>query len=75
LDSAALTVGKSTAVAATDRVIPLNSRTLAALNALAVQFPDRCDKHYVFPSERDGAQRPQSECQNDMVTSGRRLTC
>jgi len=54
LNSAALTVGKSKTAAGTDRVIPLNSRALAALNALAVQFPDRCDKHYVFPSEKYG---------------------
>lgn len=54
LNSAALTVGKSKTAAGTDRVIPLNARALAALNALAVQFPDRCDKHYVFPSEKYG---------------------
>ena len=54
MNSAALKVGKSKTAAGTDRVIPLNSRAHAALNALAVQFPDRCDKYYVFPSEKYG---------------------
>jgi integrase len=54
LDSGTLTVGKSKTAAGTDRVIPLNSRALAALRALAAQFPDRCAQHYVFPSEKYG---------------------
>jgi integrase len=54
LNSATLTVGKSKTAAGTDRVLPLNSRALAALRAIATQFPDRCAQHYVFPSEKYG---------------------
>jgi len=50
-----LTVGKSKTQSGTGRVIPLNSRILGVLQMWASQFSERELDHYVFPSEKCGA--------------------
>lgn len=50
-----LTVGQSKTQNGAGRVVPLNRRAYAAMQAWAAQFPNREPNHYVFPAERYGA--------------------
>ena len=49
-----ITVGRAKTVAGTGRVVPLNARALATLQAWAMNFQDRQPHHAVFPSEAYG---------------------
>lgn len=51
-----LKVGKSKTLTGTGRVIPLNGNILIILKMWSSQFPNRRADHYVFPSEKCGAQ-------------------
>lgn len=48
-------VGESKTRAGRHREVPLNSRARLAIQALAEEFLDRADDHFVFPSEHVGA--------------------
>src|SRR5262245_21724418 len=49
-----LTVGSSKTEAGTGRVVPLNDRAFATVQAWATNFPGRKPDHPVFPSEHYG---------------------
>ena len=56
-----ITVGRAKTVAGTGRVVPLNARALATLQAWAMNFQGHQPHHAVFPSEAygfAGDQRP-----------------
>ena len=55
LKARTLTVGLSKTESGTGRLIPLNDRAFAILSFWASLFPMRLDEHYVFLSERYGA--------------------
>lgn len=52
LVGANIRVGISKTAQGTNRIIPLNPRSLTCLKEWAAQFPDRRPNHFVFPTER-----------------------
>ena len=69
-----ITVGRAKTVAGTGRVVPLNARALATLQAWAGHFPDRQPSHTVFPTEAYGfagnERKPYSETVDPMIPIG-----
>ena len=69
-----MTVGAAKTAAGSGRVIPLNVRALATLQAWAGHFPDREPDHAVFPSEAYGfagnERKPHSETVDPAVPIG-----
>jgi len=69
-----VTVGAAKTAAGSGRVIPLNARALATLQAWAMNFQDRQPYHAVFPSEAYGfagdQRKPHSETVDPTVPLG-----
>ena len=69
-----ITVGRAKTVAGTGRVVPLNARALATLQAWAMNFQGRQPHHAVFPSEAYGfagdQRKPHSETVDPTVPLG-----
>ena len=63
-----LTVGKSKTAAGTGRLIPLNTRAVALLDAWRRLFPGAEPEHFVFPHEKYGlAGNDRKQCAHEII--------